>query len=71
MSARARHERQIERLDTTFGKGFDRALSRVLEDSDGLAWFADAQIADIRDEMIRADWFTHKINRENRKRRAA
>ena len=69
--SRARHEHQIKMLDSTFGREFERALVRVLEDRDGLNWFTDEQIAEIRAEMIEREWFRHKLNRENRKRLAS
>lgn len=67
--SRARHEHQIKLLDSTFGREFDRALVRVLEERDGLNWFTAQQIADIRREMIEREWFRHKLKRENRKAR--
>lgn len=70
---RARHEYQIKLNSYTLGAGntFDAALSRVMARWRGLDWFTDEQIAEIRAEMINLQWFRHKINRENRKRRAA
>lgn len=69
--SRARHEHQIRLLSSTFGREFDNALRTVMNRSRGLSWFTDDQIADIRAEMIEHDWFRHKLNRENRKRRVA
>jgi hypothetical protein len=68
--SRARHEYQIKTLDyhlagTTL---FSLALTRVM--GRGLSWFTDEQIAEIRAEMIERQWFRHKLNRENRRRRA-
>jgi hypothetical protein len=68
---RARHERQIKLLNSTFGREFDKALDRVIRRLGGLDFFNDAQIALIREEMIITDWERHKLNRENRKRRIA
>lgn len=69
--ARARHEHQIKLLDYTFGNGntFDAAMHRVAARWRGLDWFTDEQIAEIRREMIEREWFRHKLNRENRRRR--
>lgn len=70
---RARHEHQIKLLTAAFGNSnsFDRSLYRVIYRSRGMSFFTDEQIAEIREDMIRQDWFRHKLNRENRKRRAA
>lgn len=71
---RARHEHQIKLLDSTFGREFEKALARILNRRRSpLGFFTAEQIADIRGEMIKHDWFRHKLNRENRKlnRRAA
>jgi hypothetical protein len=72
MTSRARHEHQIKMLDTTFGLEFERALIRVSGTyRNPLEFYTDEQIADIRAEMIEREWSRHKLNRENRKRRAA
>jgi hypothetical protein len=68
---RARHEHQIYFLDTTFGDELEVGISRAMSRNGGLDWFTDEQIADIREAMIRREWSRHKLNRENRKRRAA
>ena len=68
---RARHEHQIKLLSTTFGGEFYDALYRVIGRSRRLDWFTDEQIAEIRAAMVERDWSRHKLNRENRKRRAA
>lgn len=70
---RARHEHQIKINDYTLGGGntFDSAMNRVVSRWRGLDWFTDEQIAEIRAEMIEAEWFRHKLHRENRRRSAA
>jgi hypothetical protein len=69
--SRARHEQQIKLNDSTFGGEFDRALSRILEDNAGLAWFTAKQIADLREEMLSSEWSRHKFRREQRKQALA
>jgi hypothetical protein len=80
MSARKRHEHQIGLLNcyqpgggNTFRAALNRVLARhgVIDGKRRLNWFTDEQIAEIRAEMIESDWFRHKLNRENRKRRTA
>lgn len=70
---RHRHERQIKINSYSLGgqNTFDAALNSVIARWRGLDWFTDEQIAEIRAEMIEREWFRHKLNRENRKRRAA
>lgn len=71
---RARYEAQIKLNDFSLGgrNTFDTALSRVIgRRVQALNWFTDEQIAEIRAEMIKREWFRHKLNRENRNRRAA
>lgn len=70
---RARHEHQIKHLDTWSGNEFDRALSRVIltKFRNPLDFYTTEQLALIRDQMIRDAWFSHKLNRENRKRFAS
>lgn len=70
---RDRHEHQIRNLDCFLGGEyeFDRAVQRVIGSHPGLSFFTDEQIAEIRAEIIRAAWFRHKLNRQNRKRRTA
>lgn len=72
-TVRARHEHQIKLNDYTLSerRTFDLALYGVMRRWRGLDWFTDEQIAEIRAEMIEREWSRHKINRENRKRRAA
>lgn len=69
---RSRHEYQIKLNDCSLpgGNTFALALDRVMKRWRGLEWFTDEQIAEIRAEMIQRQWFRHKINRENRRRRA-
>lgn len=71
MDLRVRYEHQIKHLDTWSGNEFDRALFSVIANHRGMDFFTTEQLAEIRAEMIRREWFRHKINRENRKRRAA
>lgn len=68
---RARNEASIRRLDTTFGRQFERALDRVLSSHSGLSFWTDEQIEAIRAQMVADAWFSHRITRENRRRRAA
>jgi hypothetical protein len=70
---RHRHEHQIKINSYSLGgrNTFDAALNSVIARWRGLDWFTDEQIAEIRAEMIEREWFRHKLNRENRKRRAA
>ena len=71
MSDRAHSEHQIKLLETWSGREFENALSRVLlRYADHLDFYTDDQLAEIREQMIRDEWFRHKINRENRKRLA-
>jgi hypothetical protein len=70
MDARTRHERQIKLLGGALSRQFDTALDRLIR-KHGMAFFTDEQIAELRAEMIGDDWFRHRLNRENRKRRAA
>lgn len=71
MSDRARHEKQIDLLSTTFGGEFSRALRRLIQREPGLGFFTDEQVAQLRAEMIEAEWSRHQIVRRNRKLRAA
>ena len=52
IDSRTRDEASIKRLNTTFGREFDKALDRVIERNRGLNWFTDEQIAEIRAEMV-------------------
>lgn len=69
MDTRSHHEAQIKRFDSTFGGELEDAIT-TLAFRNGLSWFSDEQIAEIRAEMIEREWFRHKLNRENRKRLA-
>lgn len=73
MSDRTRHEHQIKLNDyhLSCGNTFNAALNRVMSRWRGLDWFTDEQVAEIREQMIRDEWFRHKIKRENRKRLAS
>ena len=70
MSTRARHERQIKLFGKIGGRAFEDALT-YLAFEHGLDWFTDDQIADMREYLIERSWFSHKLNRENRKRLAS
>ena len=52
---RDRHESQIKRLDDAFGAALEDAIGN-LAFRNGLSWFTDNQIAEIRDEMIITEW---------------
>jgi len=52
---RIRFEAQINHYQTTFGGEFDYALS-TLAFRNGLSWFTDDQIAEIRDLMVKTEW---------------
>jgi hypothetical protein len=52
---RARFEAQIKHYDTTFGNEFEDALTAVAFHN-GLSWFTDEQIAEIRDLMVKTEW---------------
>ena len=68
---RARDEASIHRLDSTFGREFERALDRVLSRHSGLSFWTDEQLAEIRTQMVADAWFSHRLNRENRRWKAA
>lgn len=68
MDARTRNEASIKRLNSTFGREFDKALDRVVSRLGGLDFFNDAQIALIREEMVQTEWDRHRFRREQRKR---
>lgn len=70
-ATRKRHERQIAALRTSYRNEFANALYTVMNRRPGLSWFTDEQVADLRAEMLSTQWFRHKLNRENRKRRIA
>lgn len=68
---RARYEHQIKHLDTWSGNEFDRAETRVIgRYRNPLDFYTTEQLAEIREQMIRDAWFTHRLNRENRRRAA-
>ena len=52
--ARARDEASIKRLNTTFGREFDKALDRVIDRNRGLNFFTDDQLAEIRAGLVAA-----------------
>lgn len=49
---RARHERQIKRLESWTGDEFSRALFTVIHRHRGLSFFTDDHVAEIRDQMM-------------------
>ena len=67
---RARHEHQILLFGKVGSHTFEDALT-YLAFKHGLDWFTDEQIADMRGRLIGRSWFSHKLNRENRKRLAS
>lgn len=52
---RTRFEAQIKHYQTTFGNEFEDALT-TLAFRNGLSWFTDDQIAEIRDLMVKTEW---------------
>lgn len=52
---RTRFESQIKHYDTTFGGEFEDALTKCAF-RNGLSWFTDDQIADIRAVMVQSEW---------------
>ena len=68
---RARYEAQIKQLETWSGNEYAAALNRALANHRGMDFFTDEQLEEIRAEMIKREWFRHKLNRENRKRLAS
>ncbi len=70
MSTRARHEHQIKLFGKIGSRAFEDALTHLAFEH-GLDWFTDDQIADMREYLIERSWFSHKLNRENRKRLAS
>jgi len=52
IDSRTRDEASIKRLNTTFGREFDKALDRVIERNRGLNFFTDDQLSEIRAEMV-------------------
>lgn len=67
---RARHEHQIKLFGKIGGPAFEDALT-YLALKHGLDWLTAEQIADMREYLISRAWFSHKLNRENRKRLAS
>lgn len=53
--ARACFEAQIKHYETTFGTEFDDALTAIAF-RNGLSWFTDDQIAEIRDQIVKTEW---------------
>ena len=72
--SRARHEAPIKRADSGHGRALEDAIA-TLAFRNGLAWFTDEQIADIRELMVRRDWRSNRSAMASRKhyrdRRAA
>lgn len=54
-SDRKRFEAQINHYQTTFGGELDDAVT-TLAFRNGLSWFTDDQIAEIRDLMVKTEW---------------
>lgn len=52
---RERFEAQIKHYETTFGNEFEDALTAVAF-RNGLSWFTDEQIAEIRDQIVKTEW---------------
>lgn len=61
---RDRHEASIMRMDSKFGREFDKALSRVI--GGRLDFFTDDQIAQIRAEMVRKEADDRQFQRRQR-----
>jgi hypothetical protein len=68
---RARDEASIRWLDTWTGREFERALDRVCGRYKGMDFWTDEQLAEIRAQMVQDAWFSHQINRQNRRRKVA
>ncbi len=66
MTSRARYEHQIKLFGKIGGRAFDDALTHLAFEH-GLEWFTDDQVEDMRDYLIERSWFSHKLNRQNRK----
>ena len=58
-------------MDTGSGQEYAADVNRATANHRGMDFFTDEQLAEIRAEMIKREWFRHKLNRENRNRRAA
>lgn len=67
---RSRYERQIKSFDSTFGGELEDAINS-LAFRNGLSWFTDDQIAEIRDHMIQAEWNRRVRNNQFRAAHAA
>lgn len=63
---RAKHERSIRRADPRLSRKFEDALT-ALAFRNGLDWFTDDQIEDIRNHMVSADWRSNRNAMASRK----
>lgn len=70
MNTRARHVASIKRCNSGNGIAFESAIS-TLAYRNGLAWFTDEQIADIRELMVRRDWRLNRSAMASRKHYAS
>jgi hypothetical protein len=70
MDTRSHHEAQIKRFDSTFGGELEDAIT-TLAFRNGLSWFSDDQIADIRDLMIQTAADKRRRDAESRAHYAA
>jgi len=70
MSARTRHEASIKRSDAGLGRDLEEAIA-TLAFRNGLSWFTDDQIGDIRELMVRRDWRSNRSAMASRKHHAA
>jgi len=66
MDARTRHQASIKRSDAGHGRVLEEAIA-TLAFRNGLSWFTDEQIADIRAFMVRADWRSNRSALTSRK----
>lgn len=71
--SRDKQEASIRRLDYWSGASyaFERALNRVVGSHPGMSFYTDEQIEEIRAQMVKDAWFSHQINRQNRRRKVA
>lgn len=69
--SRDKHEASIRWLDTYSGREWQRALDTVIMRHPGLSFYTDEQIEEIRAQMVKDAWFSHQINRQNRRRKVA
>lgn len=65
MPDRARFESQIKHYDTTFGGEFEDALTKCAF-RNGLSWFTDEQIEEIRAIMVQHEWDSRRRRLECR-----